>query len=326
MNIAISFNKKYYKYAVVLLTSIGENNPVPIDVFILHDKLSEDDFQRLSYDVSKYQMNIHPITINPELFDKSIFTDSTWTLEAYYRLQMFDLLPQDLDRVLYLDIDITVNKNLSELYNMSFEGNDMIVFENNNGNNGIETLGPKGQEMLGPLIESGHKYFNSGVCLFNFKKMQKEYSFSTYAKAFLEWNFEMEAPDQDILNFVHAGKVKYADHIKYDLFPRIAHQSGITYEEVKSQIAIIHFVGHKPWNNEMFHFDIERIWWDYARETPYYEELIQEFFDDAFSNNYLENFINNLAIKNEQLSTHVSELSLALSKMKELINKLSSTP
>lgn len=326
MNIVISLNRKYIRYTTVLLTSLGMTQQEHMDIYMFHCELTEGDEKKIKDDVSRFDITVHPIRIDTHRFSDKLPKTEDWTIETYFRLLMIEVLPDDIDRAFYIDIDVIVDKDISQLYHSDFENHDVIAFENNNGNYSLEDFGPKGREMFKSIFEKGYKYFNAGVMLYNISQMRTRYSFDTYLKAFSEWDYQMEVLDQDILNYVHYDKVKYEDHIKYDLFARLAHQNGITYEDVKKHVAIIHFAGHKPWNNEMFHFDIEKIWWDYAKETPYYEELRQEFFEDAFSNNYLENFIHNLAIKNEQLSVHVSELSSALSKMKELIKKLSETP
>ena len=47
MNAATALNRKYLLYTGVMLTSLCENNPCHIDVYILHSELTDKDVQRL---------------------------------------------------------------------------------------------------------------------------------------------------------------------------------------------------------------------------------------------------------------------------------------
>lgn len=106
-----------------------------------------------------------------------------------------------------------------------------------------------------------------------------------------DWNYEMNAMDQDILNYVHWEKVGYIDYERYDLFARMAHNAGHTYVDVKENVAIIHYAGYKPWDADNCHFDIEQIWWDYAKLTPWYHELLEMFLHEIMWNRTLETII-----------------------------------
>ena len=57
--------------------------------------------------------------------------------------------------------------------------------------------------MFHDMLAQGFRYFNAGVMLFNVAQIRKTNNFNTYMEAIKKWNYEMEAPDQDILNYVH---------------------------------------------------------------------------------------------------------------------------
>jgi lipopolysaccharide biosynthesis glycosyltransferase len=210
---------------------------------------------------------------------------------------MLEILTDAEDRALYLAGDMIINKSLSELYHEDFGDALIIACDDKSGLNTPDRYGPKHNEMFIQAYENGYRYFNAGVMLLNISKMREKYTFQTYLDAINAWNYQMEAPDQDILNWVHWREVAYVDCMVYDLFARVAHNAGITYEEVKDNVAIIHFAGAKPWNNENVHFDIERLWWDYARETPFYEKMLIGFVETAMSDKTVEQYIKNLVIK-----------------------------
>ena len=44
-------------------------------------------------------------------------------LSSYYRLLVGDLLPKELDKCIFLDVDICVCKDLSEIFNIDIKDN-----------------------------------------------------------------------------------------------------------------------------------------------------------------------------------------------------------
>lgn len=288
MNIATALNKKYVLYTIVMLTSLCENNREHVTAYILNSELDEGDIQSMRKGLGAYDITIVPIHISKERFDVRVPTNIQWTLETYYRLFLMDLLPEDVNRLLYLDVDLIVNQSLKELYHTDFQGAEILAAEDACGNPGWNGYAGKAKEMFEPIRQKGHKYFNAGVMLMNIAELRRHYRFADYCKAMEEWDYQMQAPDQDILNYVHWQKIKYIDYGKYDLFARIAHNNGVTYEEVKAHVAIVHFAGDKPWETRNVHYDIEQIWWDYAKLTPHYYELLESFVYLTMNDTYLE--------------------------------------
>lgn len=82
--------------------------------------------------------------------------------------------------------------------------------------------------------------------------------------------YRLETPDQDLFNYVHWKDVKFVDAVKYNLYARFAHNFGVGYEEAESQVTMVHFLAKKPWNPNAEHFEMERLWWDYAKISPFY--------------------------------------------------------
>ncbi len=153
----------------------------------------------------------------------------------------------------------------------------------------------------------------------NIASLRKDYSFDSYVDAFEVWNYEMAAPDQDILNWVHWDQVKYADARKYDCFAGLAHKSGFSYEYVKENSYIIHFTGDKPWETKKFHHPIEMIWWDYARMTPCYQELIDSFFEKTFFETHAEKYIREILDNEERCTQQFKEAIELNQKLFEMI-------
>lgn len=320
MNIATALNKRYLLYTGVMLISLCENNQEHIDAYLLHSELEEKDITKLEEVLKKYDIRIISLKIDRNQFDDRLPRDAQWSIETYYRLMLLDILPDFVERLLYLDVDIIVNQPLKELYYIDFNGREIMAAEDSCGKRTLESFGNKQKSMFAPMLEQGFRYFNAGVMLLNIKEIRKKHNFKTYMKAVAEWEYQMEAPDQDILNYVHWERTGYIDYQKYDLFARIAHNDGYSYQDIKNNTAIIHYAGYKPWDVSNCHFDIEQLWWDYAKLAPFYIELLEEFQRNQMFDHSLEQFMESLIQENSDLKDKVKELLEINQKMLLLMN------
>ncbi len=302
MNIATALNKKYVLYTIVMLTSLCENNPGHIDAYLLNNELGDDDFRKMRESLSRYDVTCIDTKVDKDWFDSRCPHTEEWSMETYYRLLLPDLLPAEVDRLLYLDVDLIINQSLDELYGMDMEGKDLWAADNTNGTTTPELMMPRQREMFAPFMSEGFRYFNAGVLLMDMKQIREKYGTETYVRAMAEWEYAMDCPDQDILNWVHRDSVGYIPWRRYDLFSKHAHQIGITYDDVKKDTAIVHFAGSKPWNTTNLHYDIEQLWWDYARLTPCYRELLEALQQSVMADTSVEKQIREMADANKRLT------------------------
>ena len=133
MNILVAINRQYISKLEVLLESIFTNNSIETNVYLLHSELDDTDVMRLQDFCKKKtdDLNIHK-KLNVILVEGSIFSDVKisipgLSIETYYRLLAAEILPPDIDRILYLDADIIVDGSLEEFYNIDFCGNAAAV-------------------------------------------------------------------------------------------------------------------------------------------------------------------------------------------------------
>lgn len=318
INIVTSLNDKYTLYTVVLLTSIFETQTagIPVHIMILYNSLTKENQQILSDTVERYHQTIEFIYIEKSLF-KDFGTNDQWSCEAYFRLMLPDVLPTSIHRFLYLDVDVIVNQDISEMYFADMTNIDIcaafdvspLPFED------------RRQEFFGQWFNEGTlTYFCSGVTLWNLDEIRKKHSFASYIEIAKSINFSMIAPDQDILNIAHHGHIHiWDDSAKYGLYGKYSYNIGIHYDEVKEYSAIIHFAGQKPWLGQYVHYDIEQLWWDYAKMTPYYLVLLEEFMQGLLHNPLVYNTLKESMEQKDILQKNLNE-SIALNQ--KLLNML----
>ena len=109
MNILLAPNNYYIMPTIVLLQSLFDAEDDRLDIYVIHSDLTNENIERLDRFVAEHSGVFHPIFIDADTF-ASAYTSFHITKEAYYRLLAQDLLPDDLDRVLYLDGDLVVQK------------------------------------------------------------------------------------------------------------------------------------------------------------------------------------------------------------------------
>nr|MCR5099439.1 glycosyltransferase family 8 protein [Lachnospiraceae bacterium] len=283
LNIATCLNEYYVPFTYVMLTSLFESNSShDITVYLLHDGISDESVDRFNklaaehsvgHDSGKKQ--ICPIHITNYSLDPRIHEYGGWNELTMYRLLLWDRLPTDVNRVIHLDGDMLILKDLWELYTTAFEGNDLIACQDVlayqfRRDYCIETHGLE----FKPLFEEG-KYFNAGMILMNVRKNRGRELLGVYERYAKSLNYVLPYPDQDLLNIVHQGHIKYLPTMKYNC-PALG--AGFLKEHgkmpLKDEAIILHFLDKKPWTEgDHCHSDMERRWWAVANDTPYAERL-----------------------------------------------------
>ncbi|MBL0690155.1 MAG: glycosyltransferase family 8 protein [Alphaproteobacteria bacterium] len=287
--IVLATDNNYSKYMSVAIESIIKNSTTDnnYDFIILDGGIKEtvwtkikgqfkglNNFSLRRIDMSKY--------IN--LIEKDLFFESRHIkTSAYYRLFIPNILKY-YKKCLYLDIDIIVKKDISELYNIELKNNvigaceakELVFLRKTN-----VKLDKYLREKL--KLSTKDKYFNSGVLSINIEKM-KDYSFS-----FFSLLKELKNPryhDQDILNSVFNGKVKFLDsrwNVEWHIV-NMNYISKLTYLCLETRkhnkkiieegsFFVIHYIGGvKPWHKH--NVLGVKYFWEYAKTSPFYFSLL----------------------------------------------------
>lgn len=274
MNIMISINREYMKYACVMLISLKEHHKdILLSVYILHNELTHEDFRRMDEIIGPEDIELIPVFI-PEGTVRD-FQIGNWPEAAAYRLLVTDLFAGSLDRILYLDVDTLVTGNISELYYTPFEDYYLIA---------CEELFLSDEERCQNCRRLGKdentSLLNSGVVLFNIPKLAADgFYYEVYAEILKKYpNIQIKYPDQDMLNLLFCVKTNYVDRIKYNYVPYCYMISDSEHfynsrEELEANCCIIHlFGGSKPWEN-ISRMAADKLWWEYAERTPFYLDM-----------------------------------------------------
>ncbi len=217
----------------------------------------------------------------PTVIGKNLFTGAPSTKRfpetVYYRLLAHKYLPEDMDRVLYIDADILCINDICELYNTDIgehafaAANHARILAVNNFINNFR---------VGSNIKS--KYYNTGVILMNLKRM-REVVFEDDIYEYLQGSvIKLIMPDQDMLNSLYSEYVFEIENEKYNVDMRIAKSYELlSYGLIDPKWMIensilLHYCGtDKPWKESANgHWDI--LYKHYMRRMKRFTETLME--------------------------------------------------
>ena len=286
--IAVTPNSAYIAYTTVLLQSLFETNPgKQFCFYIVYNALRQEEMDTVTQYALKYGARVEFLYVDGERY-KDFPSSQRLTVETYFRLEIQELLPEYVERLLYLDCDMIICRDIDELYNMDFEEKYIAAC-------GYSTK-----------LESGGE-FNAGMLMMNLKKMRKDgITFDTYRKLAeqLNGNYYM---DQGLLNELYAENgTKYVWKQKYNFtcpFYRKFREKLKTEmpDYTLEDVTVMHFAGPglRPWQASISREEFEQLkkrnlldifaangciidevyihflekWWDFAERTPYAKEL-----------------------------------------------------
>lgn len=271
MNLVFSFDEGYVSTFKVLLHSIYVNNPnESFDIYLLHYEMDQEVLNNLQMAMEAYDFQFYPT--NCRLFleeSEDVTINRYYTVEMYLWLFAPFILPEEVDRALYLDPDIINLNKLHRLYALDFEDNLFVAMDYEIKNKVIQ---PFNNLRLG--THKAEHYFNSGVVLMNIEKLRQERNPEEIMNAVVQNKAILILPDQDIFNHLYFGEIKNAAWERYNLDPRLYQVFQLVRPEeynqkwVEEQVVFIHYCGkRKPWKErDKYKMDLGQYYFEYENK------------------------------------------------------------
>ena len=244
-------------------------------MYIVHSSLTIADFRKINSVTKNTNIKFHPIKVDNSLFD-SAPTCKRISKETYYRIFASELLPSNLDRILYIDPDTVVINRLDDFYKSDFNGNVLIAAKHFDG-----TMDSWNRKRLG--IKKSKRYVNAGIMLFNLDLMRKIFSAERVFEIIKKKKSILFLADQDVINIMYDGLIGLYDEYVINLdercFARLLKKMPLekAMEYANEHTDIIHFNGkYKPW--ESGYKGVLDGYWHYYNRMPnlqsrrYYDE------------------------------------------------------
>lgn len=277
MNVVYASNDGYARHLGVSLYSLLDRNQLEeeITVYLLSVGLSEENRERLLGIAEHFDRKLEIIEMGAlkERFPYEIDTGG-FDISAMGRLFVGAVLPETVERVLYLDCDTVVLGSLRKLWDTKLSGYLLgAVME--------PTIYPAVKERIGLTGED--PYFNSGVLLIDLAAWRREKAEEAILEFYKSLGGKTFACDQDTLNGALRGRFKplsprynFFTNYRYFHYKDLADQSPSykavsedMFRRAKSHPAIVHFMGdERPWKaGNLNHY---RLAYDrYLEKTPW---------------------------------------------------------
>ena len=258
INIVACASDNYTMQCGVMMCSVCENNKnEAVNFYIFVDALFSEAHKKDLEDLASgySRKKVFFVLVSDERIKEFLkFETYLYTRHVFYRLLMAELLPYDVERVLYLDCDVIVRHSISHLFEIGIDNYIVGVVHDSQEAvisqfNRLEYSYDKG-------------YFNSGVILVNLKRWREKDSTHRLLNYIGNNSAKIVLPDQDPLNVVFQDDKVFLP-LTYNF------QSGfllkpeamlIDYSKYKSEIqrdrldpVILHLSGERPWIKGCMH-------------------------------------------------------------------------
>ena len=215
MYILITINNKYVPYAGVLLQSLRDyNKGNPICVYVLSLDITSSNKQKLQTLFNdKYCSILFPeITEDVKKHIQSIMPYLPKHIDISFMLRLFvaQMIPENICKILYLDVDTLVVSSLKTLEDIKFEKDTALAAVN-------DIVREDDYTRLN-IDKNRHTYFNAGVMLINVDFWRKKNVSQKCIDLFLNNPQKYKFHDQDLLNKICEGKVIYL-HPRFRTYP-----------------------------------------------------------------------------------------------------------
>lgn len=268
----------YIPYCGVMVTSVFENNVLDnVCIHVLGTNLNENSKTAIMRIAEKYGQQMCIYDIQDEMLNfipptNAIDTNTHITLATYNRIFVAEILPQEIEKVLYLDCDLIVRKSLKTCWEENID---------NYALGAVLDSGAMGIYSRLKLDSTKYLCFNGGVLLINLKYWRanniQQKCISYIIKN--QGGYGLLLHDQDTLNVV-AKDCCLPLHPKYNVQPRFFFPNDVKKKFIPEKYlettldacmdpVIIHYsVGVKPWYRECSH-PLRNEWLNYLALTEW---------------------------------------------------------
>lgn len=276
VNIVFSSDDNYAQHTAVAMASIllNTSNPAKIRFFIIDDGITDDKKSKIKGTAESLQSTVEFITVkNKQLMQG--FVSGEISRACYFRIDIPNILPAEVTKVIYLDCDLLLYDDIQILWNTDI-GDYPLAAVCDYGIMASKRLRRQKAKCIGLPYKAD--YFNSGVLIMNLDAWRK----ADYSSKVIEivQNNKFPNHDQDALNKVFMNNW-YVLPLRWNVIPPVFNlfmkilKSELLRKnavEAKKNPAIFHYAGgYKAWEYKLYQ----------GFNDQYYKYLSYTDFKDA---------------------------------------------
>lgn len=314
--ICVSSSNEYVPYLCVYLKSVIESCSAKKDIVIFERDISLDNKEKILDYFLRDDVSIR--FINPTDLFKNVnlyVSHDYFKEECYYRIAAPKLL-KGYEKIIFTDLDLIVFDDILKLADINMQGHPIaaciepiwreLYMQNNKiYNTCIRSYTNDILQLSNPFM-----YYNTGVVVFDVQEYNRLNSFDLILDIINKNKLLYQ--EQCALNIFFKDNFYTLSHEwNYELAPSLVNNTYHFdfYDEYKRKektAKILHFLGrYKPWKNVQEYKALE--WWKYARQTPFYEEILQRMLQSQVSSSKVSDGLPQL--RNEFTQIHFPNIN-----------------
>jgi lipopolysaccharide biosynthesis glycosyltransferase len=263
VSVVFASDDNYAFFLGTALCSLFENKKgdYQISIFVIDGGITTENKRNLSILEERYSFRITYVVPDAKLFRG--FPTDIWPIAAYYRIVIAQLLPPNIEKVIYLDCDLIIRGDIQELFLCGLDSH-AIGAAVSNPDYTMDQFG---------VSEKG-LCFNSGVLVINTTLWRKG-GIEKKLLDFINKNaHKLRFPDNDTLNMILSGNYRRLSD-KYNFIPLVTRPSG-------ENPLVVHFAGEKPWYR-FSELPYQKDYLKYLDKTPWRKQKFRRFMDVPFA-------------------------------------------
>ena len=264
---------RYSKFVGTSILSIFENTNKDVTIHILHDNsLTEDNRDKFNYLVGHYDQQIKFYNVEIIAADKisewksriPAIEQSKFSIASIYRLLILDILSNNIGKIIYLDADTLVNRNIDDLWTIELKNQPLAAFPEFDC--GLTYTVDK--YLINNGLVKTENYFNSGVMLINLEYWRQHKTLIEEGYKFIQTHPECIFFDQDLLNYCFSENyiklsidfnryvdverlLNRADTVKRSIYHYLSSSLEVNMSDILNRLYFEYFV-KTPWFNFKF--------------------------------------------------------------------------
>jgi lipopolysaccharide biosynthesis glycosyltransferase len=252
INVVLAADNNYAQHAAVAMTSVLMNTrqPEQVHFYLIDDGINATAQKQITATIQKWQ-SIVSFVQPPQEKLQDVFVSGNLTRAAYYRLAIADILPTTVQKVIYLDCDLLVLKDIAVLWQLNLQGQPLAAAEDF-GILASKCKCAEKQQSFG--WQPQDSYFNSGVLILDLVQWREQAYTDKLLRLVVAKHYRHH--DQDALNEVFLGHWCKLP-LRWNVIPPVFNMPlrvalNKKYRALASAAlqdpAIIHYAGgYKPW-------------------------------------------------------------------------------
>ena len=258
-----STDDRYLPFLDVAIASLIEHasRAYRYRLVILHTGLSPDGMEKiLRRRNESFLIDFTDISAEVENIRAAFRDVYHFSVVTYYRLFIASLFPQ-YRKIVYLDSDLVVLGDVSELYHTELNGAILAAAPEQYVRN-TPAFRHYAEKALNVDPDG---YVNAGVLVLDLDEFRRHRIEERFVELITRYNFDLLDPDQAYLNYLCDGLIR--------VLPNGWNKEPLPLP-LEGELNLVHYALYKkPWQYDDVMYGEH--FWRYAKESPFYDEIVR---------------------------------------------------